>query len=200
MRSLFCTLLAATAVAALPVLADGGRDQDILSAEEIAQRLKPASLPSSGDVVETSRKTRGWSNTKDKATRGIERMPAAGISQSAPAIERPTVSFNIEFAFGSAELKPSAEPQLYEIGAALSRPDLRDLQFVVIGHTDDVGDDDSNLELSARRATAVFSFLTNELRIEPERLYVQGRGEREPLDASQPDAAMNRRVEIVSMQ
>ncbi len=69
--------------------------------------------------------------------------------------------------------------------------------LTVVGHTDDIGDEDANLRLSLSRATAVAS-LIEEHGIDPSRLTVDGRGESEPLTTNETaeGRAMNRRVEF----
>ena len=69
----------------------------------------------------------------------------------------------------------------------------------VTGHADSSGDDAYNQALSERRASSVAMFLTDRSQVLPGRLFVQGRGESQPI-ASNDTAqgrAMNRRVEIV---
>ena len=76
--------------------------------------------------------------------------------------------------------------------------DLASYRFVLEGHTDAVGSDRYNLELSERRAEAVQSYLRELYRIAPERLTTVGKGERELLLPDQPKAAPNRRVRVVN--
>jgi hypothetical protein len=74
-----------------------------------------------------------------------------------------------------------------------------DTIFVIQGHTDTIGGDASNLELSRKRAQAVSDWLQQSLRIQASRIRVEGLGETRPLVA--PDGGIdeqqpNRRVEI----
>jgi outer membrane protein OmpA-like peptidoglycan-associated protein len=75
-----------------------------------------------------------------------------------------------------------------------STPTLR-LQFN--GHTDDVGDDKSNLILSENRAKTVYNYLLNQ-KIAPERLRYKGFGESFPIaeNTSAEGRAKNRRTEF----
>jgi outer membrane protein OmpA-like peptidoglycan-associated protein len=50
--------------------------------------------------------------------------------------------------------------------------------FLIEGHTDAVGSDESNLELSDRRAETVARLLTDLYDVPPENLVTQGYGER----------------------
>ena len=73
------------------------------------------------------------------------------------------------------------------------------LVFVVAGHTDNVGGDRFNYELSKRRADSIAGFLTTERKIDPARIVVVGYGESAPVADNQTEAgrAKNRRVEIL---
>lgn len=69
----------------------------------------------------------------------------------------------------------------------------------VVGHADSSGPDDYNQVLSERRASAVAGYLTNQGRVLPDRVFVAGMGERQPIadNATAAGRAENRRVEIV---
>ena len=68
----------------------------------------------------------------------------------------------------------------------------------VIGHTDSVGTEAYNQDLSQRRAQAVANVLVNQ-GVQPQRLVVRGLGEQFPIASNATDAgrAQNRRVEIM---
>ena len=105
----------------------------------------------------------------------------------------------ILFDSGSDEILPFSTPTLNEIGGMLeSHPDLR---LGIEGHTDEVGGEDDNLELSRRRADAVRSYLVEAYGIEPERLQAEGFGESRPADTNETEEgrANNRRVELVDL-
>ena len=61
------------------------------------------------------------------------------------------------------------------------------------GHTDDVGKDESNLELSKRRAAAVKTYLVDEGGVDPSRLESEGYGETQPLCEDIEELMKNRR-------
>ena len=62
-----------------------------------------------------------------------------------------------------------------------------------------MGPESYNETLSSRRAEAVKDYLMSRHGISAARLEARGLGERALLDASNPDAAVNRRVEIVNL-
>lgn len=103
---------------------------------------------------------------------------------------------SILFPFNSAELTPDARAQLDELGQALQREDMRDFGFLIGGHTDVIGSDSFNDDLSRRRAAAVASYLSDSFGIERRRLEAVGYGERELADPANPTSGQNRRVEI----
>ena len=68
--------------------------------------------------------------------------------------------------------------------------------FLVEGHTDAVGDDASNLDLSQRRAEAIKQALTQYYAINPENLRTVGYGERYLKVPTQEPEEENRRITI----
>ncbi|WP_245593502.1 OmpA family protein [Azospirillum halopraeferens] len=108
-------------------------------------------------------------------------------------------AFLINFDFGSARIRPESRAVLDRVAAVMQSPEGRAESFRVIGHTDAVGAAAANLALSRRRAAAVAAYLTQTHAIAPERLEILGRGEEEPADPANPAAAVNRRVEIMTL-
>ncbi len=76
------------------------------------------------------------------------------------------------------------------------------LMLIVAGHSDNVGTDRYNYELSKRRADSIAEFLIVERKIDPSRLLVVGYGESAPVADNRTEAgrAKNRRVEIMAYQ
>ena len=130
-----------------------------------------------------------------------ETVPAAGgggaeirrqLTEAGRAVTR-----DIHFATGSAAILPASEPVLAEIAAVLR--DDPELELIIEGHTDDVGDVKSNLELSRRRADAVKRWLVDRGGIAEVRLTTAGYGSAKPVsdNGSEEGRASNRRVELV---
>ena len=73
------------------------------------------------------------------------------------------------------------------------------LLYVVAGHTDSVGTESLNYDLSKRRAENVAAYLMTERKIDPSRVLTVGYGERAPVADNKTEAgrAKNRRVEIL---
>ena len=105
--------------------------------------------------------------------------------------------YGIYFDFASDKIKPESEPVLREIADALNHNPSWKLR--VEGHTDNIGGDEYNLDLSQRRAEAVKSALVNRYHIAAARLTPKGFGATRPKEPNDTLAgrARNRRVELV---
>jgi outer membrane protein OmpA-like peptidoglycan-associated protein len=105
--------------------------------------------------------------------------------------------YGIYFDFASATLKPESEPALREIADAMTKNPS--WMVSIEGHTDNIGGDSYNLDLSRRRAAAVKEALSGSYRIAPNRLATTGFGAARPKEANDALAgrARNRRVELV---
>jgi outer membrane protein OmpA-like peptidoglycan-associated protein len=107
------------------------------------------------------------------------------------------VTYGIYFDFAQATLKPESAPVLKEIAQALK--DNPDWKLTVEGHTDNIGGDAYNLDLSKRRALAVKEALAAQYDIAPDRLANEGFGASRPVESNDTleGRARNRRVELV---
>jgi outer membrane protein OmpA-like peptidoglycan-associated protein len=104
----------------------------------------------------------------------------------------------ITFGFNSAELSPSFYSVLDRVANVANQNGQTVLE--VAGHTDSVGSDAYNDQLSQRRAQAVANYLSSR-GVNSARLITVGGGERYPVASNETDAgrAQNRRVEISVM-
>ena len=105
--------------------------------------------------------------------------------------------YGILFDTGKAELKAESEPVLAEIAQLLKgQPRLR---LHVVGHTDNVGGFEQNLDLSRRRAEAVVKALVGRHGAAAARLRPFGASSAVPVESNRSEAgrAKNRRVELV---
>ncbi len=103
---------------------------------------------------------------------------------------------NIFFDFSKFELKPESYPELNRLVKLLR--DEKNLKIRIEGHTDIVGSDSYNLELSRKRANAVKTYLVRK-GISRKRLIAKGYGSRKPVadNDTEEGKAKNRRVEII---
>jgi outer membrane protein OmpA-like peptidoglycan-associated protein len=105
------------------------------------------------------------------------------------------LSLPVPFAFDSADIQPSAKAQLDAIAAGIRM--LPATQKIVIeGHTDAVGTEQYNEQLSQRRAQSVRRYLVAMYGIDASRLQAVGLGEHDPLPGRNPLASENRRVQF----
>ncbi len=100
------------------------------------------------------------------------------------------------FEFNSSELRESAKVGLMKLALLMDRNP--DLYCWIEGHTDLVGGDDFNLNLSTRRAEAVKTYLVQSYRMDAAKISTRGFGRYEPLIiiGGADEQAGNRRVEI----
>ncbi len=123
----------------------------------------------------------------------------APIPQWQFQIENDVITGNLRggatFAFGSAALTPELEALLQTAAGIISRNPT--LALRVEGHTDSIGSDSFNQELSEARATSAVNYLIG-LGIDPARLTAVGFGETQPIAPNDTDEgrAQNRRVEF----
>lgn len=107
--------------------------------------------------------------------------------------------YSIYFSFNSDELREESEPTLREIAGIMRRhPDWK---LTVSGHTDAIGGDASNLDLSKRRAASVKTALVTRFNVNSGRLATDGFGRSRPVDTNDTEEgrARNRRVELVRL-
>ncbi len=87
---------------------------------------------------------------------------------------------NIIFNSAKHDIRPDQAEILHQDAAALS--DLKAGEVILItGHTDALGDTEMNKRLSWRRANSAKDFIVTEFEISPERVYISGKGEMEPI-------------------
>ncbi len=101
----------------------------------------------------------------------------------------------VNFKTGSAELTFESYDVLDKVFESLQA--FQDVKVEIRGHTDNVGNDASNLTLSQRRAETVYNYLLRK-GIGPERLRPVGYGEKDPIGSNRTadGRAKNRRIEF----
>jgi len=90
-------------------------------------------------------------------------------------------------------------PSVQALGKALSDANLKGSTFVVAGHTDAIGSEAYNQDLSERRADTIKRYLTEKYGINGTDLVAVGYGKTKPKDPNAPMDPINRRVQVVNM-
>jgi outer membrane protein OmpA-like peptidoglycan-associated protein len=196
--------LACSAIAAGLALSAGlAFAAERVSKDTIIDALTPKrpltrSLSLSPEVQAREAETKKFIDTlRNRTTRSItlgERQKIATIAQ-----EKPRIDLEIKFEFNSAKISSRALPDVEELGKALSDPKLKGSSFVLAGHTDFVGSEEYNQNLSERRADAVKQYLVEKYGLSAEHLVTAGYGKTRLKDKEHPAAAVNRRVEVVNV-
>jgi flagellar motor protein MotB len=105
--------------------------------------------------------------------------------------------YGIHFDTDKSEIKPTSEPALREIGILLRQnPQLK---VYLVGHTDNMGGLNYNLDLSQRRAEAAVTVLIKGHGADPKQMVAKGIGPLAPVapNHTAEGRAKNRRVELV---
>lgn len=114
-----------------------------------------------------------------------------------PTAEKVKLSADTLFDFDKATLKPEGKQKLDELASQATSIKLE--VILAVGHTDRVGSDAYNQKLSERRAAAVKTYLVGK-GIEANRVYTEGKGEKQPITGSKCDGIKNRRALIECLQ
>ena len=106
-----------------------------------------------------------------------------------------TVDSEVSFDFGKADIKPAFRPSLDKLAQLIQKYDRTVVH--VVGHTDSVGSDTYNQQLSEQRAMSVGDYLAS-YGVPRQRLRTEGRGESEPraTNATEAGRQLNRRTDI----
>ena len=109
------------------------------------------------------------------------------------------INVQIQFALGSAIIRPESYATLGAIADAMHHPILWNYKFIVVGNTDTTGTRAFNLKLSQERADAIVQALETVFRVSPDRLEAVGLGQEALQVPSKPEDPINRRVQIFTI-
>lgn len=174
-----------------------------VSADQILNALQPKPLTrglSAGPQVDPAVRAKeiGFVDSlRNRKTRSLslgEREEIAEIASTKPKID-----LDIQFDYNSADIRPSSMPAVQELGKALSNAGLKGSTFVVAGHTDAIGSEAYNQDLSERRADTIKRYLTEKFGLNGSDLVTVGYGKTKPKDPNAPMDPINRRVQVVNM-
>src|SRR5665213_1196909 len=157
-----------------------------VSSDQILQALQPKPLTrslSAGpqvDPVAKAKETSFVQTLRNRTTRSLslgEREEIAEIASTKPKID-----LNIQLDFNSANITAASMPSVQALGKALTDANLKGSTFVVAGHTDAIGGEAYNQDLSERRADTIKRYLTDKFGIAGTDLVAIGYGKTRPKD------------------
>jgi len=184
--------------AGLALAADG-----TVSADKIVNALQPKPVTrglSAGPQADPAIKAKEISFVqalRNRTTRSLSLGEREQIAEIAST--KPNIDLEIQFDYNSAAISTGSTQAVQELGKALSNPNLRGSTFVVAGHTDGIGGDAYNQELSERRADTIKRYLVDRYGIAGNDLVTVGYGKTKLKDAANPADPINRRVQVVNM-
>jgi outer membrane protein OmpA-like peptidoglycan-associated protein len=147
----------------------------------------------SDDIKTEDTATDDFINDKDNR---LQEKDTTAVLDEKTIKEIRTISLpNVQFYTNSSVLIPSSKKDLEQLAVYLL--ENQDIKAKIIGHTDNVGNANSNLLLSQNRAESVKTFLVS-LGVNSNRIKAIGKGSTEPKASNDTDEGrlMNRRVEV----
>jgi outer membrane protein OmpA-like peptidoglycan-associated protein len=174
-----------------------------VSADQIRNALQPKPLTrglSIGPQADPTVKAKEISfvqTLRNRKTRSLSMGEREEIAEIAST--RPNIDLDIQFDYNSADISTTSLPSVQALGKALSDANLKGSTFVVAGHTDAVGSEAYNQDLSERRADSIKRYLTEKYGINGTDLVTVGYGKTKPKNPNAPLDPVNRRVQVVNM-
>jgi outer membrane protein OmpA-like peptidoglycan-associated protein len=177
---------------------------NIVPADQIINQLRPKPLTRSlsigapqVDPTAQAKEASFVASIRNRKTRSLSLGEREEIAEIAAT--KPKIDLEIQFDYNSASIRPASMPSVQALGQALSDPQLKGSTFVVAGHTDGIGGDAFNQDLSERRADTVKRYLVEKYNIASADLVTVGYGKTKLKDAQDPTDPINRRVQVVNM-
>lgn len=166
-------------------------------------KLSPAELVSSLQGVESAPARISAAQLRQLVSQSLsdpsrtERVNRAPVFSQLDQLAQFTIA--VQFDFNSARIRPDSFRAVGLMADALYHPYLQGYRFLIVGHTDAKGSREYNLKLNQQRADAIREALINPFGISPSRIEAVGLGEEQLLNAAKPDAAENRRVQLINI-
>lgn len=139
-----------------------------------------------------------WSRHMQEKKLAMERATMGSgvqVTQTPDNQLKLNIPSDVSFDTGRADIKPNLRPILDQFASGLANQPNTEVR--IIGHTDSTGPDALNDRLSVERAESTRQYLAAR-GVDPRRIVIAGRGEREPIADNSTEAgrARNRRVEM----
>jgi outer membrane protein OmpA-like peptidoglycan-associated protein len=178
---------------------------DDVTEDQIVRALAPANKPLTrglsaapqADPAAVAAERRFVQTIRGRATRSLSTIEREEIATIAK--DKPKIDLEITFDYNSADISAKSLASAQALGRALTNPDLKGSTFVVAGHTDAVGGEAYNQNLSERRADSIKRYLVDKFAINGPDLVTVGYGKSKLKDPANPLAEVNRRVQVVNM-
>jgi outer membrane protein OmpA-like peptidoglycan-associated protein len=183
--------------AGLAFAGDNATEDQILSALQPKPLTRGLSFAPQADPATKAAEGRLIDSLRNRKTRSLSSAEREEIAEAAAT--KPKIDLEIQFEYNSADISAASMPSVQALGRALSNSNLKGSTFVVAGHTDAVGGEAYNQDLSERRADSIKRYLTDKFGINGTDLVTVGYGKSKPKDAANPMDPANRRVQVVNM-
>jgi outer membrane protein OmpA-like peptidoglycan-associated protein len=206
-RNVFIAALSLFAVGTALSIGAARAAEDVTE-DQILQALTPAKkpltrslsmgAPAQADPAASEAEGKFVQSLRNRSTRSLsmgEREQIATIVK-----DKPKIDLEINFDYNSDRIGARSLPAVQALGRALSNPDLKGSTFIVAGHTDAVGGDTYNQDLSERRADSIKRYLVDKSGVPSTDLVTVGYGKTKLKDPANPTAEVNRRVQVVNTE
>lgn len=120
--------------------------------------------------------------------------PAAAAAAPKPAAKKVTLAADALFDFDKAVLRAEGKSKLDKLSDDMKAIKLE--VIIAVGHADRLGKDAYNQKLSERRAAAVKDYLVSK-GVEANRVYAEGKGEKQPVTAGKCGKSEKRTKQLV---
>jgi outer membrane protein OmpA-like peptidoglycan-associated protein len=174
-----------------------------VSADQIVNALQPQPLTRSlsadrpADPAAQAKEDGIVDRLRNRKTRSLSLGEREEIAELAAT--KPKIDLDIQFDYNSAKISQASLSAVQELGKALSNPALKGSTFVVAGHTDAIGGEAFNQDLSERRADTIKRYLTEKYGIAGADLVTVGYSKTKLKDPRAPTSPVNRRVQVVNL-
>ncbi|MBI5675186.1 MAG: OmpA family protein [Nitrospirae bacterium] len=151
----------------------------------VEKKAPPAPADSDGD---------GVYDDKDKCPNTPKGIKVDSVGCPIPLTEKVVIDLKVEFDFDKAEIKSVYNDHLQKVANFLTA--YPDAEGVIEGHTDSIGSEEYNHNLSHKRAENVRLYLIKNFGVKADRLKAEGFGESKPIadNKTKEGRQMNRRV------
>ena len=195
-----CSIVTAGAVLSIAGVAYAGgsaTEDQILQALQPKPLTRSLSLAPPADPATKAAESRFVETIRNRATRSLSVNEREEIAEI--AADKPKIDLEIQFDYNSADISVTSMPSVQALGTALSNPKLKGSTFIVAGHTDAIGSEAFNQDLSERRADSIKRYLTEKYGINGTDLLTVGYGKSKLKNPNAPTDPVNRRVQVVNM-